>query len=79
MPLSPRSFETLMDLLENRIACMEVMGREDMREMAYLHRCRNELNAAQNGGASGALGGPGRRRGRPPKALPAPVETSFDA
>ena len=68
MQLSSRSLDTLMDLLENRIACMEVMGREDMRELAYLHRCRNELNAVMAGDSGGALPAPsGRRRGRPPK------------
>ena len=30
MNLSPRSLDTLMDLVENRIACMEVAGRDDM-------------------------------------------------
>lgn len=68
MHLSQRSLDTLMDLIENRIACMEVMGREDMRELAYLHRCRNELHAFMAGDASGVLPVPsGRRRGRPPK------------
>ena len=68
MNISQRSLDTLMDLIENRIACMEVMGREDMRELAYLHRCRNELHAFMMGDAPGALTAPsGRRRGRPPK------------
>ncbi len=67
MQLSPRSLDTLMDLLENRIACMEVMGREDMRELAYLHRCRNELHAFISGGTTGLPAPSGRRRGRPPK------------
>ena len=69
MTLSPRSLDTLMDLVENRIACMEVIGRDDMRELAYLHRCRTELNAVMSGGAAGARPGPAaRRRGRPPKS-----------
>ena len=68
MNMSQRSLDTLMDLVENRIACMEVMGREDMRELAYLHRCRNELHAFMMGDTPGALAAPsGRRRGRPPK------------
>jgi len=71
MNMSQRSLDTLMDLVENRIACMEVMGREDMRELAYLHRCRNELHAFIVGDSSGALPSPsGRRRGRPPKRQP---------
>ena len=68
MHLSQRTLDTLMDLVENRISCMEVMGREDMRELAYLHRCRNELHAFMAGGTAGTLPAPsGRRRGRPPK------------
>jgi len=68
MHLSQRTLDTLMDLVENRIACMEVMGRDDMRELAYLHRCRNELHAFIVGDVAGALPAPsGRRRGRPPK------------
>jgi hypothetical protein len=69
MILSQRTLDTLMDLVENRISCMEVAGREDMRELAYLHRCRAELHAFIAGGASGTLGAPTvRRRGRPPKS-----------
>jgi hypothetical protein len=69
MHLSQRSLDTLIDLVENRIACMQVAGREDMRELAYLHRCRSELTAFMNGGIAGTLAMPqARRRGRPPKA-----------
>ena len=69
MHLSQRSLDTLIDLIENRIACMQVAGREDMRELAYLHRCRSELTSFMNGGIAGSLPAPqARRRGRPPKA-----------
>ena len=43
MSLSKRVVETLMDLVEIKLSCMEVYDREDSREVASLERCRREL------------------------------------
>lgn len=43
MTLSRKSIETLLDLVENKLGCMEVYDREDARELANLERCRREL------------------------------------
>lgn len=43
MSLSRRSIETLLDLVEIKLGCMEVYDREDARELATLENCRREL------------------------------------
>ncbi len=43
MSLSKRSIETLIDLIEIKLGCMEVYDREDARELATLENCRREL------------------------------------
>jgi hypothetical protein len=43
MALSKRVVETLLDLVEIKLSCIEVYDREDSRELAMLERCRNEL------------------------------------
>ena len=43
MALSERALETLMDLVENKLACLEVFDRDDARELANLEHCLNEL------------------------------------
>ena len=43
MVLSRQSIETLVDLVENKLDCMEVSDREDARELAKLEKCRREL------------------------------------
>lgn len=70
MGLSTQSRETLIDLVEIKISCMDVWDREDRRELATLERCLRELKAL--GDELGAEDGvvvdmPRRRRGRPPK------------
>jgi hypothetical protein len=44
MPLlSQRSIETLLDLVEVKLSCLEVYDREDAREKTYLETSRREL------------------------------------
>jgi hypothetical protein len=44
MPLlSQRSIETLLDLVEIKLSCLEVYDREDAREKCYLETSRREL------------------------------------
>lgn len=70
MSLSRRCAETLIDLVEIKLSCLEVTDREDMREKELLLRCVQELNAELRGenGAMAAFAAP-KRRGRRPKHL----------
>jgi hypothetical protein len=43
--LSQRSIETLLDLVEIKLSCLEVYDREDAREKACLENARKELGA----------------------------------
>ena len=43
--LSQRSIETLLDLVEIKLSCIEVYDREDAREKSYLENARRELSA----------------------------------
>ncbi len=54
MSLSKRVVETLIDLVEIKLSCVEVYDREDKREIAGLERCRQELHNMIEGGAEGA-------------------------
>lgn len=77
MDLSKQSLENLIDLVENKLSCMEVWDREDRREVNILQRCLRELTAMRSGSApAGAAAPPGHRRGRvrrePPPPRPAP-------
>ena len=40
MTLSKQSIETLLDLVEIKLGCMEVYDREDARELDLLEGCR---------------------------------------
>lgn len=44
MSLSRRSIQTLMDLVENKLSMMQVVDREDARELAVLESARRELS-----------------------------------
>ncbi len=46
MALSKQSVETLMDLVEIKISYMDVLDRDDAKELRVLERCRDELKAA---------------------------------
>lgn len=43
--LSKRTIETLKDLVEIKLSCIQVFDRDDAREMAALERARRELAA----------------------------------
>jgi hypothetical protein len=43
MPLTRRSIATLLDLVEIKLSCIEVVDREDHRELKALRACREEL------------------------------------
>lgn len=45
MSLSRRSVETLIDLVEIKLSCLEVADREDAREKACLEMTLRELQA----------------------------------
>ncbi len=45
MSLSRRSIQTLTDLVENKPSCMQVVDREDARELATLEAARRELSS----------------------------------
>ncbi len=45
MSLSRRSIQTLMDLVENKLSMMQVVDREDARELAILESARRELSS----------------------------------
>ncbi len=45
MTLSKRSIETLLDLVEIKLSCIQVFDRDDARELAALELARNELHA----------------------------------
>jgi hypothetical protein len=47
--LSQRSIETLLDLVEIKLSCLEVYDREDAREKTYLENARQELIAMTSG------------------------------
>lgn len=78
MTLSKQSIEMMIDLVENKLSCMEVWDREDRREADTLQRCLVELRALASHHESGnddstltdKLGGPIHRRGRRPKGPP---------
>jgi hypothetical protein len=43
MALTRRSITTLLDLVEIKLSCIEVVDREDQRELKTLRACREEL------------------------------------
>lgn len=70
MTLSRRCAETLIDLVEIKLSCLEITDREDLREKELLMRCVQELTAELRGenGSTTAFAAP-KRRGRRPKHL----------
>lgn len=59
MALSKQSIENLLDLVEIKLSCLEVIDREDARELKQLQACRNELLDLRQSTKEA------RRRGRP--------------
>ena len=67
MAISKRTLETLIDLVEIKLSCMEVHDREDSREIANLERCLGELkkminDTAKNGVVMALTPTPANRR-----------------
>lgn len=72
MALSRRVVETLLDLVEIKLSCMEVHDREDSREASCLEACRRELQALLSGDAPAGRGVAAfakRGKGRPRAAV----------
>ncbi len=53
MGISKRTLETLIDLVEIKLSCMEIYDREDARELANLERCLSELRNIMSDAAQG--------------------------
>ena len=45
MAMSKRCAETLLDLVEVKLSCIEIFDRDDRREVVLLETCRDELLA----------------------------------
>jgi len=69
MSLSKPCIQTLLDLVEIKLSCLEVTDREDARERDILTRCLLELRA-ESCGQDGELVAfnVATRRGRRPRA-----------
>jgi hypothetical protein len=65
MTITRRSLETLIDLVEIKMSCMEVYDKDDTRELANLEHCLNELNglAGRRAAEPEVVNFPKRRRG----------------
>ena len=72
MSLSRATVETLIDLVEIKLSCVEVYDRDDSRELVNLQRCKEELldlvGLGQKAPADLITLPKGRRRGRRPNA-----------
>ena len=55
MALSKRTIDTLTDLIEIKLSCMQVYDREDARELAVLEQCRRELHRLANDPAASVV------------------------
>lgn len=73
MSLSKQCLETLTDLVQIKLSCLEVTDREDARERDILERCLLELRAEAQGCNGAAVDySVTKRRGRRPKREQAP-------
>ena len=69
MALTPQSIDALIDLVEIKLSCMQVLDREDAREHAALQHCLGELRSFGQSAADGTVvqfvaeSGKRRRRG----------------
>lgn len=66
MALSKKSLQTLVDLVEIKLSCLEIMDREDLRERQGLEQCLYELTSAAGKDGLKPISEP-KRRGRRPK------------
>jgi len=53
--LTKRSVETLIDLVEIKLSCLQVFDREDAKELAALEQARRELIALVPGRAASTV------------------------
>jgi hypothetical protein len=67
--LSPRSIETLIDLVEIKLSCLDVQDREDREELKVLQRSLAELQEFRR---SASLVHPQARNRTPSPALVSP-------
>ncbi len=65
MPLSKRSFEMILDLIENKLSCMEGWDQATARERSRLEACRRELLHLRGAAQSPANGTVGQDRSHP--------------
>ncbi len=45
MSFAKKSIETMIDLVENKLSCIQVIDRDDARELTVLEQCLRELVA----------------------------------
>jgi hypothetical protein len=66
MTISKEMLGVLVDLVENKLSCMQISDRDDMREVMMLQRCLTELNGenAPDTGMVGLLASNMPKRGR---------------
>ncbi len=53
--LSKRSLETLIDLVEIKLSCIQVFDRDDAKELAALEQARRELGEILPGGSKSTV------------------------
>lgn len=66
MAISKKSLQTLVDLVEIKLSCLEIMDREDLRERQGLEQCLYELASVAGKDGFTPVNEP-KRRGRRPK------------
>lgn len=70
MHMSKQALDTLIDLVENKLSCMDVWDREDRREHMLLQRSLRELQVmrgSEQGAKVDLVAAEASRRGRRPK------------
>ena len=68
MTMTQRSLETLIDLVEIKLSCLEVYDKDDARELAKLEVCLKELNTLagrETSQSQGVVSFTGQGRSRP--------------
>ncbi len=69
MELSKRTFEMILDLIENKVTCMEGWDQTTARERAKLEACRREfINACEPKGQPERAGMDALPHGAPQRA-----------
>jgi len=70
MSLSKATIGTLVDLIENKLAVLQIGDRDDLREMVTLQRCLTEIQSLSDpASAFDTTGIPTRGRHRKMEAL----------